>query len=98
MDSLDVLGMVCSFGSEPGEVVQAVVMSSMSRVIAARMRSGVPPPCVALFRHRCRRWPAFLVLLRCAVGSVFLRTVAATFRPSAADLSTQSLPKPLEVP
>jgi hypothetical protein len=42
MDSLDVLGMVCSFGSEPGEVVQAVVMSSMSRVIAARMRSGVP--------------------------------------------------------
>jgi hypothetical protein len=37
-----VLGMVCSFGSEPGEVVQAVVMSSVSRVIAARMRSGVP--------------------------------------------------------
>jgi hypothetical protein len=42
MDSGDVLGMVCSFRSEPGEVVQAVVMSSMSRVIAARMRSGVP--------------------------------------------------------
>jgi hypothetical protein len=42
MDSLDVLGMVRSFGSEPGEVVQAVVMSSMSRVIAARTRSGVP--------------------------------------------------------
>jgi hypothetical protein len=42
MDSLDVLGMVCSFGSEPGEVVQTVVMLSMSRVIAARMRSGMP--------------------------------------------------------
>jgi hypothetical protein len=39
-DSLDVLGMARSFGSEPGEMVHAVVMSSMSRVIAARMRSG----------------------------------------------------------
>jgi hypothetical protein len=27
-----------------------------------------------------------------------LRTVAATFQPLAADLSTQSWPKPLEVP
>jgi hypothetical protein len=35
---------------------------------------------------------------RQAVGSVFLRTVAATFRPSAANLSTRSLPKLLEVP
>jgi hypothetical protein len=42
--------------------------------------------------------PAFLVLLRCAVGPVFLRTVAATFQPSAANLSPRSLPKPLEVP
>jgi hypothetical protein len=40
MDSLDVLGMVCSFGSEPGEVVQAVVMSSMSRVIAGQDAVG----------------------------------------------------------
>jgi hypothetical protein len=32
------------------------------------------------------------------VESVYLRTVAATFQPSAADLSTQSLPRPLEAP
>jgi hypothetical protein len=50
------------------------------------------------FHDLCSHDPAFLVLLRCAAGSVFLRTVAATFQPPAADLSTQSLPKPLEVP
>jgi hypothetical protein len=50
------------------------------------------------FHDLCSHDPAFLVLLRCAAGSVFLRTVAATFQPPAADLSTLSLPKPLEVP
>src|SRR5580704_12209981 len=46
----------------------------------------------------CSHDPAFLVLLWCAAGSVSLRTVAATSQRPAADLSTQSLPKPLEVP
>jgi len=50
------------------------------------------------FHDLCSHDPAFLVLLRCAAGSVFLRTVAATFQPRRRDLSTQSLPKPPEVP
>jgi hypothetical protein len=49
------------------------------------------------FHDLCPHDPAFLVLL-CAAGSVSLRTVAATSQPPAADLSTQSLPKPPEVP
>ena len=41
------------------------------------------------FHDLCSHDPAFLVLLRCAAGSVSLRTVAATFRPRGGPLDAE---------